>query len=653
MRKKIPTKKWIAAGTAAAMILSGAVAAAADPHSVAVDAGAEAQNEAVAQILSDILTARGYEVILTDDLKGEGAGAQAVIQLRTGGAAPVINMTVKNADDVDSLPLSESVASAYSSISLSEENEIPSAETVKTAAPTVMVQLDKLVNKTAPLNLDSDTDQAWAAYMIADGIDGYFAESGGEAEEAAEETEAPAEETTEAPVEETTEAPVEETTEAPVQETTEAPVEETTEAPAEETTEAPVEETTEAPAQETTEAPVKETTEAPAEETTEEDFDFSDGEDNDRAKEKDAANAVESEKADDGSISAEDTAAVEAKDGEDTPEPAPAEESKIAESVEDEEDEFSEGTAAGPATDEDHPEPAPQDDREEGALSPSSGSGSAAVDPEADLEAAQNQFKSAVSNAYGVLPQSNGHWAMYVCDLKNDLSGFAPPSANERMQAASLIKLYIMAAVYENFDSLSASYGQDALDGYLYPMITVSDNDAANALVGMLGGGDSQAGMNVVNDFCAAHGYTSTHMGRLLLASNEFDDNYTSVVDCGRFLREVYRSSKAEAGAADASASDIWTAPQVTSTLSHAGDMFNLLKAQALRNKIPAQMPDGVLVANKTGELGDVENDAGIIYDTANGSDLVIVFMSENLNAVGEAQNAIASASRVLYDAYH
>ncbi|MBR2766365.1 MAG: serine hydrolase [Blautia sp.] len=270
-----------------------------------------------------------------------------------------------------------------------------------------------------------------------------------------------------------------------------------------------------------------------------------------------------------------------------------------------------------------------------------------------DLEAAQDLFKSAVSAAYSVLPQGNGHWAMYVCDLKNDLSGFAPPTASERMQAASLIKLYIMAAVYENFDSLSATYGQAALDDNLYPMITVSDNDAANALVGMLGGGDSQTGMNVVNDFCAAHGYTSTHMGRLLLASNEYDDNYTSVVDCGRFLREVYRSAQAEAGAANEEAGSVWTAPQVTSTLSHAGDMFNLLKAQTRRNKIPAALPDGVLVANKTGELGDVENDAGIIYDTDNGSDLVVVFMSENLGAVGEAQNAIANASRVLYDSYH
>ena len=70
------------------------------------------------------------------------------------------------------------------------------------------------------------------------------------------------------------------------------------------------------------------------------------------------------------------------------------------------------------------------------------------------------------------------------------------------------------------------------------------------------------------------------------------------------------------------------------------------------RGKIPAQMPAGVLVANKTGELGDVENDAGIIYDTGK-TDCVIVFMSEHLSAVGYAQTAIASSSLAIYNYFN
>ena len=161
-------------------------------------------------------------------------------------------------------------------------------------------------------------------------------------------------------------------------------------------------------------------------------------------------------------------------------------------------------------------------------------------------------------------------------------------------------------------------------------MITVSDNDAANTLVGYLGGGDSSAGMTAVNNFCNEKGYSSTHMGRLLLASNQYDDNYTSVSDCGHFLKEVYEGNQQ---------SD-----------AHAQAEFALLAAQTRRNKIPAQMPSGVSIANKTGELSDVENDAGIIYNSAN--DLILVFMSENVPQPGAAQSTIAALSRQIYDSY-
>lgn len=226
------------------------------------------------------------------------------------------------------------------------------------------------------------------------------------------------------------------------------------------------------------------------------------------------------------------------------------------------------------------------------------------------------------------LPAENGTWAVFISDLVNGTEG----SLNDqKMQAASLIKLYIMGAVYENYDQITGQYGRDSVDSNLYSMITVSDNDAANTLTTYLGGGDSAAGMQAVNSFCQAHGYDQTHMGRMLLASNENDDNYTSVGDCGHLLQEIYK--------------------QDTSGYTHATDMFNLLKAQTRCSKIPAQLPEGVKTANKTGELDNVENDAGIIYDSKN--DVVIVFMSQNLSSAGSAQNTIATLSRTIYDYYN
>lgn len=280
-----------------------------------------------------------------------------------------------------------------------------------------------------------------------------------------------------------------------------------------------------------------------------------------------------------------------------------------------------------------HPEPAPEEtaavQEGQGTLSPPSESkGDSVFGSSADSESAATDEKLQGVLSGLALPSGNGTWSVYVCDLVNNTEGAVQDA---RMQAASLIKLYIMGAVYENYDNIIAQYGQSSVDSNLNSMITVSDNDAANTLVSYLGSGDSSAGMSVVNDFCSQEGYSSTHMGRLLLASNQYDDNYTSVSDCGHFLKKVYKGNQE---------SDARTQAE-----------FALLAAQTRRNKIPAQMPSGVSVANKTGELSDVENDAGIIYNSQN--DLIIVFMSENVPQPGSAQSTIASLSRQIYDSYN
>ena len=265
--------------------------------------------------------------------------------------------------------------------------------------------------------------------------------------------------------------------------------------------------------------------------------------------------------------------------------------------------------------------------QQEGTLSPSSGT--------TFTDNSDDSLDNLLNQVQTLLPQDNGTWSVYVCNLSLDSDGVINDTP---MQAASLIKLYIMGAVYENYDSLTQQYGAQTIDGYLLPMITVSDNDAANSLVSCLGGGDSSAGMEKVNSFCTEHGYNSTSMGRLLLASNEFGDNYTSAYDCGKFLKEIYQSC------ADTSSDPI---------LAHAEDMYALLKQQQRSNKIPADLPEGVKVANKTGELSNVENDAGILYDTNSGNDLVICFLSENLTDTAAAQSTIAQLSRTIYLTYN
>lgn len=265
--------------------------------------------------------------------------------------------------------------------------------------------------------------------------------------------------------------------------------------------------------------------------------------------------------------------------------------------------------------------------QQEGALSPSSGT--------TFTDNSDDSLDNLLNQVQALLPQDNGTWSVYVCNLSLDSDGVINDTP---MQAASLIKLYIMGAVYENYDSLAQSHSSDELDNNISSMITVSDNDAANTLVNWLGNGDDGAGMAKVNEFCQNHGFTSTQMNRMLLASSENGDNYTSVRDCGTFLKEIYQIS-------NGTISD--------STLPNAEAMYYQLKMQQRKNKIPAQLPEGVHTANKTGELDTVENDAAIIFDTAKGINLVVCFMSQDLTDTGAAQQTIAADARAIYGYYN
>lgn len=272
------------------------------------------------------------------------------------------------------------------------------------------------------------------------------------------------------------------------------------------------------------------------------------------------------------------------------------------------------------------PEPAPESEQE-GTLSHSSGT-TFTDNTDSSMDNLLNQVQS-------LLPTDNGTWSVYVCNLLKDSDGTINDTP---MQAASLIKLYIMGAVYENYGTIAQSHNSEEIDSNISAMISVSDNDAANTLVNWLGNGNDAAGMAKVNNFCQEHGFTSTQMNRLLLAGKENGDNYTSVKDCGTFLKQIYQVVNG-------------TLP--SSTLANADAMYFQLKTQQRKNKIPAQLPEGVGTANKTGELDTVENDAAIIYDPAKGIDLVVCFMSQDLTDTGAAQSTIAADARAIYGYYN
>ena len=243
------------------------------------------------------------------------------------------------------------------------------------------------------------------------------------------------------------------------------------------------------------------------------------------------------------------------------------------------------------------------------------------TDTEADTGASNmTQIENELAEDLAVRAGAGENWSAAVVNLDTEDSCTIN---NQSMQAASLIKLFIMGAVCEQYDNLTGTYGEDQIKALLSDMITVSGNTAANTLTNYLGDGDDTAGREAVNEYCAANNYESTTMGRMLLAPADNGDNMTSVADCAEFLQKVYKGE-----------------------VPHADDMMGYLKGQQRTHKIPAGLPEGVESANKTGELDTVENDAAIVFADV---PYILCIMSEDLSDVGTAQNNIAQISTDVY----
>ncbi|MBR5238994.1 MAG: serine hydrolase [Clostridia bacterium] len=165
-----------------------------------------------------------------------------------------------------------------------------------------------------------------------------------------------------------------------------------------------------------------------------------------------------------------------------------------------------------------------------------------------------------------------------------------------KYHAASVIKLYQMAAIYQEAQRGELTIDAD-ITSYLYDMITLSDNFAFNQLVGILGNWNYRTGFDKVNQYAQSLGYVNTQMLCLLRDAGYFvayGYNYVSPYECGQTLEQIYRRTL--------------VSPE------YSDEMLALLKQQTKRHKIPYSLPENVECANKTGETSTIENDVAIVY---------------------------------------
>ena len=199
-----------------------------------------------------------------------------------------------------------------------------------------------------------------------------------------------------------------------------------------------------------------------------------------------------------------------------------------------------------------------------------------------------------------------------------DLTGgrlLASISADKKRMAASLIKPFVMLAVYEQVHRGKLKRNK-RLERLLRRMIVVSNNWATNRLLRILGRGDLKKGLRVVNVVIRKYRFYHTKMVEMIPPGGKTYKNYTTARDLSRFFYLLYHKRLVS---------------QYYSELM----MKKFLDVRTSRVRTYIIRKDGSPVADKTGFVCGLNGDAGIVFQSKaipGGRDYIFVLMIENKN---------------------
>lgn len=208
-----------------------------------------------------------------------------------------------------------------------------------------------------------------------------------------------------------------------------------------------------------------------------------------------------------------------------------------------------------------------------------------------------------------LLPGDEISLQLYDLNSKNLLADI---NGNVIRNAASLIKLYVMLAVFEAIARQELPETAE-IERHLYRMIAISDNGATNALILRLGQGDVLQGLTAVNALVRKMGFSGTRLKELIPDGGKTYANQTSAADTTLFFRLLYEQKL--------------ISPYYSQKMKDI-----LVKNIHDRIKTPQIKGDGVAVADKTGYVRGLNGDCGIVYQGClkNGSDYALSIIIEN-----------------------
>jgi beta-lactamase class A len=153
-------------------------------------------------------------------------------------------------------------------------------------------------------------------------------------------------------------------------------------------------------------------------------------------------------------------------------------------------------------------------------------------------------------------------------------------------------------------------------------MVAVSDNSATNVLI-------DRVGMENVNALMDSMGLTHTRLRRKMMdlkAAGEGRENVSTPAEMVALLEDLYRGKVLNKELTD--------------------DFFKILSTHK-GSFIPRDLPEGLKIANKPGELEGVRNDSGLVF--VENRPYVICVMTTYLRHERDGENAISRISAAAY----
>ncbi len=224
------------------------------------------------------------------------------------------------------------------------------------------------------------------------------------------------------------------------------------------------------------------------------------------------------------------------------------------------------------------------------------------------------------------IEQHPGNWDIYVYNLTYGEFAGCSTQEDSPMVAASLIKLFIMGAVFQQFKDYKLPYNETWPS--IRKMITTSDNYCANWLTIRLGEGLESKGIEEVTAYAHSLGCGNTSMNRTMLDTTSGLENYTTAEEVSLLFKLLYRYEL--------------VSPE------YSADMLNYLKAQTINDRIPAGLPAGTVCAHKTGDLPHLCcADAGLVFSP--GADYILSVINNGSEDDAAAADAIVDLSAQVY----